>query len=422
MAAVDKTTMTTPRVHVIHDPSRMDRSVPVGRLYELYPDIVWQRAIRVPWERDKVSSSVRGCALAHLEAIISGPPGDVLVFEDDAACVPEYLDVWNRYLSSHIPDEADIVILGGEKEKVGPSDVWGFRRVLPPMWGSHAVLYRKSAIDKGFVFHAYKIMAEQHLGEPDGVCYESVIIQAANRCGCGVFRPSHMPFSTTGGMSSRSQTSDPPRDRWLHMPMTRPVAPSMCVRLKDDLWATLNTRCASTSMKALHAPEGCEDPHKAVGWAEVPGVLEVAPDTERLLMVVRDPVERFISTILWLNGKKHPHLPDMGLDVDAWIDRAEFELETCPPETQDEHLRRQCDHKALPRVRELVWLEDLDHFLSGKGIDLPRLAGRGEGEVVLTREQEDRVKVLYARDYEMLSMLDFELNKHKKSHANSTEQ
>lgn len=405
-----------PRTHVIHNPERMDRLRVVANLQDLFPNLRWQRAISTPWEGDPVNAAVRGCSLSHLEALC-GPHEDVLVLEDDATVIPAYWDLWKDTLSAHIPAEADIVVLGGETERCSDSDSWGFRVVMPPFWGSHAILYRKSALDKGFLFQAYKVMAEQKIGQPNGICYESVIIQAAQRSGCLIVRPSHIPFTTCSSFSDRSREVDPPRDRWLVMPMVRQVAPSMCMKLQDDLWVALNTRCGSTSLKALHSDDS--DPHKAVGWQENPGILEKDPETKNLLMVVRDPVERFKSTVKWMDGKDHPHLPNLGLDVDAWIERIEFEFKTCDPELQDEHIRKQCDHAALRKVTEMVMLEDLDSYLRDKGIKVSKRA-KTEPTIDLTPEQEAKVKTLYARDYEMLSMLEFETQRHK-NHATSTE-
>lgn len=408
------------RVYIIHNPHRLDRARCIADLFDLHPGMKLQPSITLPWETDKHDAAIRGCSLAHLEALTAGPPDDILILEDDAIPIKDGLALWDM-VKDHIPRNAGVVVLGGETEAVSGSNEWGFRKVLPPLWGSHAILYRKNLLESSFITNAYKILATQKVGKAVpgasvGLCYESVIIQAVARAGLDIIRPSHMVYATKESTSDRSGELMEGRVRWMNLPLERPVAPSLCLKLPNESWAVLHARVASTSLKALM--DSSENPHASLGWGVIPGVQEKMPPAgSKVFTVVRDPVERFKSVVKWFHDKEHPHFPKMGLDVDKWLDRIAFEHRSCPPELQDEHLRRQSDHPALSVVNDWVMMEDLDVYAMKEGLSLNRKQGSADSVEIYPRpDQLARIKDLYAGDYEMLSIHQQQLTKH---HASS---
>jgi GR25 family glycosyltransferase involved in LPS biosynthesis len=133
------------------------------------------------WEEDKNRRAVRGCSLSHLLAVRSllSQTESVLVFEDDAVPFEEGIAEWET-AKTHIPNDAGIVLLGGETEEYGPPDEHGFRLVYPKFWGTQAVLYTEKLINTTFLLDAYEILASQNVGASqnyNGLCFESVLLQ-----------------------------------------------------------------------------------------------------------------------------------------------------------------------------------------------------------------------------------------------------
>jgi len=196
-------------VNIIHLPSHTERAenaVNLCMLFGIYGAKITS-AIVPTWEEDNSPRSVRGCSLSHLYSVYN-TNNPILVLEDDASPRMDiWDDVWNDILSSPTPDDCGILILGSETcENYIPSDDL-FVKVLPPFFGTHAILYNTVLLkQRNFLLHAYQILASNKMGDSGdihGIFYESVLIQALHQSGLSAYRPKKLPFTTIENISTR---------------------------------------------------------------------------------------------------------------------------------------------------------------------------------------------------------------------------
>lgn len=129
-------------------------------------------------------------------------------------------------------------------------------------------------------------------------------------------------------------------------------------------------------------------------------------------MVWRDPVERFISAYTdkysdlehasrWAAAKGL-----VGKSVDEVLDYIEqLYAEGVEPMDIDEHLRKQSDYSEdVENVHVIVPIEKLDAFLATHGVKTARRNVSQRQKVTLSTDQVERVKALYAKDYELLTL------------------
>lgn len=189
---------------IIHIPQAFDRIPAVAGLMKSHPGAKVFPAHLCPWE-PKESGCVRGSSVSHLEAALSVLTKDTpaLILEDDAVIRPE---AWASFDISQVPVDAGIVLLGSDTENTLPPDDHGYREVLPPNWGAHAVLYMPSLLNTRFFFDAFRILSSSKIGGNGGLCYESVIHMALKPTGFRLVRPPSMTHTTAIVTSSRTGT------------------------------------------------------------------------------------------------------------------------------------------------------------------------------------------------------------------------
>lgn len=194
------------KIFIIHCPERFDRIPSVASLLSAHPEAKVTAAIRIPWE-PAFQGAVRGSSLSHLEIALHGMQdgSPVLVLEDDAVLRTE---AWKKFDISKVPSDVGVVMLGTQTEdgKVGEPDENGFRDVLPPNWGAHAVLYMPSLLKSHFFFSAFRILASKPIGTPtqDGLCYESILHMALQNTGLRIVRPASCTHTTIPSISDRT--------------------------------------------------------------------------------------------------------------------------------------------------------------------------------------------------------------------------
>ena len=187
---------------VIHDGSRIDRAENVGKLFNGTPNLLHEPAMKVNIE-DQNANAVRGCSLSHLSAIEKAlARGDdwLCVLEDDAERIEGV-----AFDITTVPDDASVIVLGGDTEKHDFNCADGFARILPPFFGSQAVLYNLRLLRKTpWLFNAYKLLASHSTGTRHGaLCYESILIMSCNATNTGIYRPLSMLYTTTDSFSDR---------------------------------------------------------------------------------------------------------------------------------------------------------------------------------------------------------------------------
>ena len=196
------------KVSIIHDANRVDRAGNVAAIYAEYKHVVIEPALYVPWEKDINSRAVRGCALAHLNAVKHNLKNKevkrLLVLEDDVVRVPGV-----ELPNAPFPKDAAAILVGAETEEHGPiiNDTWV--TVYPRFWGSHGVIYNMDVIrESNWLLHAYEALASNPIGTPTvpgiaGLCYESVMFLACDASETLMYRPIDMLYETEESISSR---------------------------------------------------------------------------------------------------------------------------------------------------------------------------------------------------------------------------
>lgn len=201
---------------IIHQHSRQDRKDPVRALFKDVGNCGVIEAIVPDWDT-AANRAVRGCSLTHIHAVqlhLHTNTKWLLVLEDDAVMLPTFRTDFLELDPSELPQDCLALVLGGDCENVKLSG-GKFMKILPPFWGSHAVLYNMDLVRKtDWVTRALFIAAIRQLGPdqgPNGICYESLLMLATNAAGQFCYRMRSMSFTTTGGFSARSQSIEPPR-------------------------------------------------------------------------------------------------------------------------------------------------------------------------------------------------------------------
>lgn len=204
------------QVYIIHRNTRTDRIPNIAKLLGAFPQAKILEAKVPMWEHNLHSRAMRGCLVSHLSAVksfLSNEP--ILVLEDDAVLHPE---AWAKYQKSELPKDAHIVLLGADVECFGDEGTGGFRPALPKFWGTHAVMYYPSLMRTQFLLNAFEAAATVNIADSqnNGVCCESIMMQAAGRAGLPIYRPHEMVFSTAESVSDSSGIVMPIRNKaWI---------------------------------------------------------------------------------------------------------------------------------------------------------------------------------------------------------------
>lgn len=205
---------------IIHKLDRIDRIPFVAELMRLVPGAEPVPA-RVPtWGIDPSSIAIRGNGLSVFHSVIAFLRKDdpLLLLEDDAKIIPQG---WEKFCENTIPDDAGIVVLGGDVEKYEES-LGYFRKILPPFFGSHAVWFSPKLLQTNFVLNGFAIMAEVPLTkQPGGICIESVLLMALHGTGLAAYRPEMMAFTTHSSLSDTFNQVSPIRDKALNIQPTQ---------------------------------------------------------------------------------------------------------------------------------------------------------------------------------------------------------
>lgn len=131
-----------------------------------------------------------------------------------------------------------------------------------------------------------------------------------------------------------------------------------------------------------------------------------------IFAVWRDPIERFISfysnKIKKASYSKHfsslvSEKSLLGKSIDEVLDAIEEELSFRNPKLIDPHIRRQCDFYNVNDVDIIVPIQHLKDYLHSIGITDVEIINKSWKKPQLTEEQKERIKKLYANDYEIVN-------------------
>lgn len=200
------------KVFIIHRSARTDRIANIARLLATFPKAQIFDAVVPAWETDPHSVAVRGCAASHLGAARRGMGAEpTLVLEDDAVVIPEHLEEFSKLDLTTLPGDCAALLLGADVLHYGSAQRQGLREVIPPYFGSHAVLYLPGKLE--FLLEAYDLAASRKLGaSAQGICLESLLQLAARGVGQKLYRPERLCFTTQADRSDTRGVVTPARD------------------------------------------------------------------------------------------------------------------------------------------------------------------------------------------------------------------
>ena len=207
------------KVVIIHRATRVDRKPNVDRLCALFPQAIVLPAFEPVWETDLTKRAVRGCSLSHLIAVrdhLNFEP--LLVLEDDAVFCGDKLD-W-----LDVPSNAAVVLIGSEVGVYGDETKAGYREVIPPFFGTHAVLYMPVIKQTNILLNAALTAAANQFGSVKGeLTYESLLCWPILKTNLQIYRPNVMGFTTLEDLSDTFQKVTPARKHALVATDTEPL-------------------------------------------------------------------------------------------------------------------------------------------------------------------------------------------------------
>lgn len=176
--------------------------------------------------------------------------------------------------------------------------------------------------------------------------------------------------------------------------------------IADGLHGVVTSKCGCSTL-AWCCAEYMGIEHKVQEHNNVRKYRSYGKVDWKVFSVYRDPVERLVSfyTNKVIDENHNDWLVSLGMmscSFDEVLSAVESSLTNDSPFMQDQHIRRQVDTYPVVDIDIIVPLEHLDDFLRENGITPPHQnVSKGE-KPTLTQEQEERIKKLYAADYELL--------------------
>lgn len=173
------------------------------------------------------------------------------------------------------------------------------------------------------------------------------------------------------------------------------VAKNACTTLKSRVLENSGLDVAKLSKSEIHNKIGYTVPSRYLSSVTSPLI-----GTWQRFLVVRDPIERFVSAYCHfaLDGFYQDSLKEiLKAPFDTWIDYAEEELKK-PVLLQDEHLRCQVDYCRREDVDDVVPIKSLDQYFLSKNWRVLTRENRSKSTYKPNPLQIERLKWLYRRD------------------------
>lgn len=195
------------KTFIIHVKSQTDRDQNLIKLLQNYKEVTIYTGESPSWVIEPYDRAVLGCSLSHINIINDNIDEEsVLVLENDAEIIQDNI---SHVLNSPIPDNAGIIIMGGDNVPnydKNPHNNTIYHQIIPPFFGTQAVWYNTNLLkNTSFVLNAYKVMASSKIGK-DGICLESILLQALSKTDLKIYRPDKMLYSAIESTSLRTGT------------------------------------------------------------------------------------------------------------------------------------------------------------------------------------------------------------------------
>lgn len=154
------------------------------------------------------------------------------------------------------------------------------------------------------------------------------------------------------------------------------------------------SKCGSQSMRAaLGIKDG--DRYTPDGRLRVRGVVPIPFDGTKYVAIVRDPLDRFVSSVHWLN--KHFRV---NYCYGTWIEM----YGRYPDKKMQIHVQPQIDYIQDPsKFHKLYWLHEMDQFFADHGLGPMQHKNKTEVEKMpVTKDVIEWVHNTFQKDYAML--------------------
>lgn len=187
-------------------------------------------------------------------------------------------------------------------------------------------------------------------------------------------------------------------------------------KMSNELWGVDVAKCGCSTIGKIASSYYQSNPNEGyctnkmyLGVSYAIDIDEARERKVKAFAVYRDPLARWKSFYKNKIVDSHGGSPLVetynlfGKSVDEILDITEKELTCYDAMDVDWHIRKQCDFYQESDVEFIVPIEYLDSFLTEQGIEvIERQNSSGQYHIDLTSEQEERIKKLYAADYELL--------------------
>ena len=153
-------------------------------------------------------------------------------------------------------------------------------------------------------------------------------------------------------------------------------------------------KCGSQSIrKALGVKDGTK--FTPDGRKRVAGPAPITFDGRKYVAIVRDPLDRFVSGVNWLN--KH-YKADFCYRT--WMNM----YGKYPDQKMQNHVRPQIDYIQDPsKFHKLYWLHEMDKFFADHGLGPVKHENKAKAEKMpVTKDVIDWVQSTFKEDYAML--------------------
>ena len=157
------------------------------------------------------------------------------------------------------------------------------------------------------------------------------------------------------------------------------------------------SKCGSQSMRAaLGIKKG--DKYTPDGQLKIQGVTPIPFDGTKYVAIVRDPLDRFVSGVHWLNKNYN-----LNYCYGTWMGM----YGKYPRERMQNHVRPMMDFIQDPsKFHKLYWLHEMDKFFADHGLGPVRHENKRTYEKMpVTQDVIDWVHSTFQEDYAMLEDL-----------------
>jgi hypothetical protein len=196
------------KTFIIHTKSQVDREANLIQLLQNYDEVTIVSGVIPSWIDNPADKAMLGCSLSHINIVHDNiDQASILVLENDAAIIKENV---SYVLNSEIPSDCGVILMGEwpntTKHNISKYKDTIYHEIQAPFFGTQAVWYNTKLLkNTDFLINSYKVISSNKVGK-DGICLESILMQALKNTGLKIYRPDKMLYTTIESISLRTGT------------------------------------------------------------------------------------------------------------------------------------------------------------------------------------------------------------------------